>query len=291
MSYSRFRIVKDRSAPQKRTVAPEAAVEAPEGAAVVDANATPEPEKPNAGRTNAAPAAVATKRRSTGVRRPPETSTETGERTRLSPQDRRRQILEKAVDFFSEYGLTAQTRGLAAACGISQRLLYRYFPTKEALLDEVYRFAIVGPFKAVWFIELSDRKTPLETRLARFYREYFDEVFTKRWLRLFMFSSLADIGMAPSYTSSMILQLLETITIEAAVEQGVEIPADVDLQHEIGWTLHGGLSHYAIRRHLYEFPENVDQETITAIHVAQFLGGFRAAAAAATAAARRRGIS
>jgi AcrR family transcriptional regulator len=276
--------VKDRPAPKKRLVTTGEEAAASDGAGAgdtvaVSAKGGAEPSK-SGGKAGVGGA----KRRSNGVRRPTEIAAEPSERVRMSPQDRRRQILEKAVDFFSEYGLTAQTRGLAAACGISQRLLYRYFPTKEALLDEVYRSAIVGPFKAVWFIELSDRRTPLEVRLTRFYGEYFDTVFTKRWLRLFMYSSLADIGMAPSYTSSMILQLLETIVAEAAFEQGVEVPESVDLQHEIGWTLHGGLSHYAIRRHLYEFPEKVDQATITAIHVAQFLGGFRAAVAAVTAA-------
>ncbi len=198
---------------------------------------------------------------------------------RLSPDARRRQILEKAADFFAEYGLTAQTRALAVACGISQRLLYRYFPTKEALLDEVYRSTIVGPFKAVWFAELVDRNVPLEQRLFRFYRDYFETIFSRRWLRLFMYSSLADVGMAPNYTSAMVLQLLETIMAEAGREQDIAIPADKDLQHEIAWTLHGALSHYAIRRHLYGFPQPVPEDRVIAIHVAQFLDGFRASVA------------
>jgi AcrR family transcriptional regulator len=202
------------------------------------------------------------------------------DRIRMNPQDRRRQILETAVDFFAEYGLTAQTRGLAEACGISQRLLYRYFPTKEALLDEVYRTAIVGPFKAVWFAELSDGSKSLEERLLRFYKDYFEAVFTNRWLRLFMYSSLADVGMAPNYTSTMILQLLEIIVVEAGKEQGIAIPKNRDVQHEIGWTLHGALSHYAIRRHLYRFPQHVPEDVVVAVHVAQFLGGFGAAVAA-----------
>jgi AcrR family transcriptional regulator len=202
------------------------------------------------------------------------------DRTRMNSQDRRRQILEKAADYFSEYGLTAQTRGLAAACGISQRLLYRYFPTKDALLDEVYRTAIAGPFKAVWFSELADRDFPLEQRIKRFYKDYFTTVFTSRWLRLFMYSSLSGVGMAPNYTSSMVLQLLETIVAEACHEQSVIVPPSKDLQHEIGWTLHGALSHYAIRRHLYGFPQYAAEDTVVAIHVTQFLGGFRAAVAA-----------
>jgi AcrR family transcriptional regulator len=200
-----------------------------------------------------------------------------GAQTRMSSQDRRRQILEMAAEFFAVNGLNAQTRGLAAACGISQRLLYRYFPTKEALLDEVYRTAIAGPFKAVWFAELADRQVNISDRLTRFYKDYFVTVFTSRWLRLFMYSSLADVGMAPNYTSSMILKLLEEIVVEAAAELGVEPPKDRSLQHEIGWTLHGALSHYAIRRHLYAFPQPVPEDTVLSLHVAHFLGGLRAA--------------
>jgi AcrR family transcriptional regulator len=199
----------------------------------------------------------------------------------MHPEDRRRQILEHAAEYFAEHGLTGQTRGLAAACGISQRLLYRYFPTKEALIDEVYRLAILGPFKAVWFAELSDRNIALETRLIRFYTDYFATIFSRKWLRLFMHASLVGVDMAPNYTSSLLLQLFEIIVGEAAHEQGVAIPANKSLQHVIGWTLHGALSHYAIRRHLYEFPQPVPEDEVVAIHVAQFLGGFRSAVKAA----------
>ncbi|HEY1944877.1 MAG TPA: TetR/AcrR family transcriptional regulator [Roseiarcus sp.] len=202
------------------------------------------------------------------------------DRTRMASQDRRRQILDKAADFFAQYGLTAQTRGLATACGISQRLLYRYFPTKDVLIEEVYRAAIAGPFKAVWFSELSDRNKPLEERLNHFYKDYFATIFTSRWLRLFMHASLADVGMAPNYTSSMILQLLEMIVAEAACEQDVATPLNKDVQHEIGWTLHGALSHYAIRRHIYGFAQHAPEDTVVAVHVAHFLGGFRSAVAA-----------
>lgn len=95
-----------------------------------------------------------------------------------------------------------------------------------------------------------------------------------------MYASLADVGMAPNYTSSMILQLLEMIVVEAAREQDVAIPIDKDVQHEIGWTLHGALSHYAIRRHIYGFTQHVPEDTVVAVHVAHFLGGFRSAVAA-----------
>ncbi len=201
---------------------------------------------------------------------------------RMSPAVRRKQILDQAVQFFSEHGLTAQTRALADACGISQRLLYRYFPTKEALLDEVYRTAILGPFQAVWLVELADRSVPIEQRLSRFYATYLEVIFTRQWLRLFMYASLADVAMAPNYTSTLILQLLQLIVVETAAAQGIDPPEDPHLRHEIAWTMHGALSHYAIRHQIYAFPQHVDVDRIVKIHVAQFLGGFRAAVAAST---------
>ena len=82
----------------------------------------------------------------------------------MPAKERRAQILEKAFDFFSENGLTAQTRALADACGVSQRLLYSVFPSKANLISAVYEAEIAGPFKAIWFVQLRDRQVPLEER-------------------------------------------------------------------------------------------------------------------------------
>ena len=119
-----------------------------------------------------------------------------GSRRHLPYEERRAQLLENAIQFFSEYGLTGQTRHLAAACGVSQRLLYRHFPNKAALLDEVYREAIAKPFDPVWLEDLQANDTPLRERLIEFYTRYADQVLTRRWLRLFLYSSLAENPMA-----------------------------------------------------------------------------------------------
>lgn len=196
-------------------------------------------------------------------------------RKRLPFAERRRQILDKAAEFFAEYGLTAQTRHLAEACGISQRLLYRFFPTKAALIQEVYDDAILGPFKAVWLAQLRDRSTPIEQRLTAFYGDYCRSVLTRRWLRLFLYSSLAEGEMAPSYIQTIVNQLTEAIVEETAAAQQVAIPDDPALVHEIGWILHGTISHLLIRRHLYHASQDVDLDRLVALHVRSFLGGFR----------------
>lgn len=194
--------------------------------------------------------------------------------TRLPHAERKAQILETASEFFSDYGLTAQTRLLAEECGISQRLLYRFFPTKEDLLAEVYRKEIVGAFKAAWFVDLQDRSRGIEERLTTFYDDYSEQTLTRKWLRLFMYASLSESTMAPDYISSIITQLLDVIMKETAAELSVELPDDEDLVREMAWTLHGAISHYAIRRHLYHASQTVPQRDVVRMHVGFFLAGF-----------------
>lgn len=202
---------------------------------------------------------------------------------RMPPAQRKAMLLHRASDFFAEYGLTAQTRALAETCGVAQRLLYRYFPSKAALLQEVYEEAIVAPFKAVWLIRLRDRSQPLEARLQEFYRNYYDAVLTRKWLRLFLYASLAEARMAPDYIQAIIVEILETIVVEAAHELHVEVPESRDLRNEMGWMLHGAVSHFAIRRHLYEASQRVDETRILALHIRCFVAGFAAMAEEACA--------
>lgn len=194
---------------------------------------------------------------------------------RLPLAERRALILAKASEFFAEYGLTAQTRALAEACAISQRLLYRCFPSKAALIEEVYGRDIAGPFRAIWFAQLADRSVPVEERLIRFYGAYCDEVLTRRWLRLFLYASLADIDMAPTYIADVITRMLELIVDEAAQELGVRAPAAPALKHELGWVLHGAISHLAIRRHIYRSSNPTPVAEVIGLSVRMFLGGMK----------------
>lgn len=191
--------------------------------------------------------------------------------------ERREQILTQAADFFSEYGLTGQTRELAAACGISQRLLYNFFPNKAALQAEVYARTILGPFEGAWLGNLTDRKKPIKERLTQFYDSYYEKVLTRKWLRLFLYSALAEGDMAPNYISSILMQLLDTIVDETCHELQLTLSCDPDFKRELGWNLHGTVSHLAIRRHIYHGPHTTPHKDIIRAHVAVFVGGLSAA--------------
>jgi Bacterial regulatory proteins, tetR family len=66
----------------------------------------------------------------------------------LSPDDRRREFVAKTTEFFS---------GQARRLRVTQPRLYRYFPSKDDLIKEVYRTACLEPFDTGWEKLLIDR--------------------------------------------------------------------------------------------------------------------------------------
>jgi len=60
---------------------------------------------------------------------------------RLTGEERRRQIVEKASEVFAVHGLDGtRTRDLARECGINESLLYKHFDSKEHLYRESMAF-------------------------------------------------------------------------------------------------------------------------------------------------------
>lgn len=59
-------------------------------------------------------------------------------KTRLPAAARRASIVDTAIELFSRRGFRATTtRELAAACGVSEPVLYQHFETKRALYDAI----------------------------------------------------------------------------------------------------------------------------------------------------------
>jgi AcrR family transcriptional regulator len=56
----------------------------------------------------------------------------------MAPQDREKLIIEESTRYFADHGLGGGTIELARRLGIAQPLLYRYFPTKQALIKRVF---------------------------------------------------------------------------------------------------------------------------------------------------------
>ncbi len=187
----------------------------------------------------------------------------TSRRRRLSPDDREAQIIAGAIRFFAEVGLNGQTRALAEQLGITQPLLYQYFPSKQHLLDRIYHELFEKPWKKEWQEQLQDRSRPLRQRLIEFYTDYTATIFTYEWMRIYMFSGLAGAVPNQKYIKRVENQLLKTIYRETRAAYGVDDPDRTSISQrelELVWNLHGGIIYYGIRKYIYQLkvPSRLD---------------------------------
>ena len=184
-------------------------------------------------------------------------------RTRLSADERERHIARGAVSFFCEVGFGGQTRELAKRLGITQPLLYRYFPNKEALIERVYREVYLNRWDPRWEELLDDETRPVRERIIAFYREYAKAVLSYEWIRIFMFSGLRGMDLNSRYLTLVRDRIYTRVVRELRREHGLPAPGDVpitELEFELVWGLHASIFYIGIRKWIYglEMPENVD---------------------------------
>ncbi|MBR0756621.1 TetR/AcrR family transcriptional regulator [Bradyrhizobium jicamae] len=194
---------------------------------------------------------------------------------RLSPDDRRTEIIAKATEFFSEEGFGGGTRALARKLGVTQPLLYRYFPSKDDLIREVYRTVYLEPLKTGWDKELSDRSRPLRVRLQTFYETYTNTIFTRRWLRIYLYSGLKGLDMNRWYVGMVRDKILARIIRECRHEAGLAVqskPTAAEL--ELAWVFHGGIFYYGVRKYIYDAPVFEDKSQMISDALDIFLAGF-----------------
>ncbi|MGR3368305.1 MAG: TetR/AcrR family transcriptional regulator [Sagittula sp.] len=195
---------------------------------------------------------------------------DTAARRRLPPQERREQIVNEAVRFFAEVGLEGNTRQLAKRLGVTQSLLFKYFATKEELLEAVYEKVYLGRLSNDWPDRLTDRSVPLRTRLLAFYTEYSGLIFEHDWMRIFMFSGLAGAALNNRYLKHLGDVILRPVLAEtAALTSGPTQPTMEDL-----WNLHGGIVYIGIRTHIYSLPAPDNPEEVIARAIDKYLRFF-----------------
>src|SRR5450631_298512 len=118
---------------------------------------------------------------------------------RLAPSQRADQILQGAIRFFSEHGFSGQTRELATELGISKGLLYRYFSSKEVLIERVYQEVFLRRWSPTWQAELADRNRALIERLKTFYADYAKLPLEYEWGRIYLYAGLAGASINRRY--------------------------------------------------------------------------------------------
>lgn len=200
-------------------------------------------------------------------------------RRRLSAEARERAIVEEAVSFFAEVGFDGDTRELARRVGVTQSLIFKYFPSKAALIERVYQEVYVGRWNPYWEIIITDRRVPLEERLTRLYIDYAKTALTWDWVRLFMFSGLRGEAINQRYLQFLRSRVLEPVATEIRAELGLPAPELVPLtlaEIELVWGINARIFYFGQRRWIFNVPLQADVDDLIRLTIRHFIAGARA---------------
>ncbi len=194
----------------------------------------------------------------------------------MDPELRTRMILEAATNYFAEHGFTAQIKDLAQQIGVSEALIFRYFGTKQNLIEEVYHSVFLERWSGEWEIGLQDRSRPLRDRLEAFYLSYLEAVDDPRWIRVSVLAGLAGHDIIKRYVQTHVDHLLEAITRELSAEWKVpEREGDTTPDLELAWHLHSTFIYFLIRKHIHRVRVSDDRAKLVSQVVENFLEGCR----------------
>jgi AcrR family transcriptional regulator len=173
---------------------------------------------------------------------------------RLNPEIRRQQILDAAVAYFAEAGFGVQTRELSRRIGVSQPLLYRYFPSKQDLIAAVFDEVFLSQWSDEWVKGLKDRSLPLRDRLMHLYMQYAAATYRPEWIRIYMYAGLADLGLNREYLDMVRKKILRVMCAEFRhefVRSGSKLPPITSRELELVWSLHGSMFYWAVRKTIF----------------------------------------
>jgi len=194
---------------------------------------------------------------------------------RLSPEERSRQIVREAVRWFSESGFSGNTRELARRLGITQPLLYRYFPSKADLIDRVYEEVFLTRWKPEWETLLDDDTRPLESRLLAFYLDYAQAMLQPDWIRILMFSGLHGSNVVTRLLGRLRERVFTRVirAVRAAEGAPVDPKTFTEGEYELVWALHAGIFYLGVRQWVYGLPIREPTERLVERAVKSFLHG------------------
>lgn len=171
-------------------------------------------------------------------------------------EDRERQIIQEAVNFFADVGFGGQTRELSKRLGITQPALYRYFPTKDALIERVYQEVFLRRWNPHWETLLANNEMPIAERLQAFYLDYAQSIMERNWIRITMLAALSGNDMTRRYVDlvgeRIIVKVCQAVRTEAGLPKVANrrLPSD---QLQLVWNMHGSIIYLAIRKYIYGF--------------------------------------
>ena len=204
-------------------------------------------------------------------------------------------IVAEAARYFAEHGFEGETRELARRIGVSHALIFRYFPTKQALIDRVYEEVFLRRWNPEWEEWLDDRRVPLGQRLRRFYDAYYRAVDDYEWIRIAEESAMRRVNIVERYLSLVRKRLIQRIATELRAHYKLPPPEVVPLtalELQLVWNFHAFIIYALISKYVYSVKMPLTADPAIDAQIDLFLAGakpqFRAAITSPAVSSARR---
>jgi AcrR family transcriptional regulator len=182
----------------------------------------------------------------------------------LPAEERRRELLDAALDLFSEKGMGITIQALADRVSVTQPLVHRYFRTRADLIAGIWEKIQFAHWDPTWRELLTDRGRPLQERIPDFYARYLPHIYSARWYRGFWYAALSDPTFAQEFLARVHEELLLSIIGEARHKFGypdLECLPATPREIELVWGMHSTNVFIGIRRYVYHTPVSPDLRT------------------------------
>src|SRR5580704_5718017 len=198
---------------------------------------------------------------------------------RMNAGDRRRQLLDAALELFSRKGFGgATTKEIAAAAGVTEAIIFRHFPTKQALYTAVLDSKTEQCNHQDWLAEiqaLMDRDDDagvmrlLSAKILEAYRT------DGRFERIFLFAALEGHELGLAHHRRFAVPVFELLRDYIARRQREGALRDYDAGTVIA-AVAGMAQNYAIYTELFGFkPVRLNDEQVIEIFTNILMRGIR----------------
>ena len=148
-------------------------------------------------------------------------------------------LLSAAKDEFTAHGVDVPVRAIAARAGVGTATLYRHFPSREALVEAIYRTELAEVAAAA---EKLLKRHPPQTALRRWMDCYASFVAAKRGMAESLHAMFDSGAMEPSQTRDSIVGAVDLL-LRAGADDGTlrsDVQADDVVSSLIGIFLASG---------------------------------------------------
>jgi TetR/AcrR family transcriptional regulator len=199
--------------------------------------------------------------------------------TRMSATDRKQQLLETALDLFSRKGFEGTTtKELACAAGVAEAVIFRHFPSKQALYTAALDYKAQTGEAQDWLtetracMERDDDEGLFRTIASRVLRSYRTD---PRFERMVLFAALEGHAVALTYLrqqSFPLIQLLDEYLLHRQAQGALLGLRPMFILSAIFGMAH----HYAQVSQMFGFiPEQPPDEEVVSAFVQILMNGIR----------------